>query len=308
MTEIDCPADGCGYSTDSKRGASIHFSSKHPEQEYDFSSKETYSCDFCDDSFKRYAYRVNGENTFCSKDCKHKFEGSDGLDTECAECGDEVHIPPSHIKEVDGYEQKNHFCDKDCESSFKSREWVGEDHPSWDGGREQVYCEECGDRYFVIPSKLETTRFCSVKCRRENHKVEKEEYDCANCGDVVMKMAHNVKGENTTCSDECHKQFMRSIRKGEDNPCWNGGRFEYYGPNWNGQREKALERDDYKCQECDMTLEEHLQQFEQELHVHHKVKRRTIVDEDNPTIEQFELANSLDNLVTLCKVCHKKLE
>jgi 5-methylcytosine-specific restriction endonuclease McrA len=309
MTEIQCPAKDCEYATDSKRGVSIHFSSQHPDQEYDFSSKKEYSCDFCDESFKRYEYRTNSnKNIFCSTECKDSFESSDGLDTTCSECGDKIHVPPSHIDEVDGYEQNNYFCNKECESSFKSREWVGEDHPSWDGGRKQLYCNECGERYFIKKSKTDKSKFCSKDCRRKSWKVDKEEYNCVNCGDIVKKKPYSVKGENTTCSKKCKKEFMSSIRKGEQNPCWEGGRFEYYGPNWAEQREKALARDSHQCQECGMELTEHIEKFDQELHVHHKVPRRQIIDEDEPTFEQFELANSLDNLVTLCNSCHGKLE
>jgi 5-methylcytosine-specific restriction endonuclease McrA len=57
-----------------------------------------------------------------------------------------------------------------------------------------------------------------------------------------------------------------------------------------------------------MGIDEHVQEYNRELEVHHKVKRRQIIDEEEPTIEQFELANSLDNLVTVCTSCHRKLE
>jgi len=311
MTELECPVDGCEYSTETNRGLSIHASAKHPDLDYDFTSRKTDNCDFCGEEYKYYPKQRNREgreNFFCSRECANKFMGKDGLDTECAECGNEIHVPPSQIEEVEGYEQKNHFCNKDCESSFKSREWVGENHPSWDGGRERVSCEECGGTYKVHPHNLEETRFCSMECSRENWKKEKEEYNCASCGDIVKKMAHSVKGENTTCSKECHKKYMSEIRKGESNPAWKGGRFEYYGPNWPEQREAALERDGYSCQECDMTRDQHYQNYDEDLHVHHKVPRRQIIDREEPTLDQFELANSLDNLVTVCTSCHRKLE
>lgn len=281
---------------------------EHVVDEHLTYSKELLFCGNCNKPFCKYSYRTNNDEDFCSRRCADLFKAKDGLDTECTECGDDIHIPPSQVEEVDGYEQKNHFCGKECESSFKSREWVGENHPSWDGGKEQVYCKECGDRYFVIPSKKDKTKFCSEKCRRKDWRKEKQKYECASCGDTVKKMAHNVKGEKTTCSSECHAKYMSSIRKGENNPAWKGGRFEYYGPNWPEQREKKLERDGYKCQECKMTQEEHYQNYNEDLHVHHKVPRRQIIDEEEPTIEQFELANSLDNLLTVCKSCHRKLE
>ena len=311
MAELECPVEECEYSTETNRGLSIHASAKHLDLDYDFSNRETDNCDFCGEEYKYYPSsrnREGRENFFCSRDCADKFKAKDGLDTECSECGDQVHVSPSQVKEVGGYEQKNYFCDKECESSFKSREWVGDNHPSWDGGRERLYCEECGDEYYVKPAKVDQSKYCSANCRVEASKKEKKEYNCANCGDIVKKMPHNVKGENTTCSKKCHKEFMSEIRKGESNPAWKGGRFEYYGPNWPEQREAALERDGHSCQECYMTRDQHYQNYDEDLHVHHKVPRRQIIDREEPTLDQFELANSLDNLVTVCKSCHKKLE
>lgn len=308
MEKFDCPKDGCEKTTKSRRGMTMHARSIH---DIEISWKKTYECAFCADEFEDYPSRresKDSNNYFCSKDCKDSFEAKDGLDTECSECGSEIHVSPSHIEEVGGYEQKNHFCDKSCESSFKSREWIKEDHPSWDGGRERVTCAECGGTYSVHPNQLDETKFCSMECSRENWKKDKQEYNCVNCGDSVMKMSHKVKGENTTCSKECFKEFMSSIRRGEDNPQWKGGRFRYYGPNWDKQREKTLERDNYECQNCKMSRDSHYQHYNEDLHVHHKVPRRQIIDKEEPKIEQFELANSLDNLVTYCKSCHRKLE
>jgi len=274
--------------------------------------KKEYTCANCDESFEDYKSRRESKdsaNHFCSKDCKDSFEAKDGLDTNCAECDSEIHIPPSQVKEVGGYEQKNHFCDKECESKFKKREWVDENHPSWDGGREHLTCNECSETYSVKPSKADQSKFCSRECKRKSWKVDKKEYSCANCNkQVKLKPYVRNKSNEVTCSKKCFKEYLSELRKGEANPQWKGGRFLYYGPNWQDQRSKALERDDYSCEECDMTRDSHYQHYNEDLHVHHKVPRRQIIDEDEPTFEQFELANSLDNLVTLCKSCHKKLE
>lgn len=137
MTEHNCPVESCSYSTDSNRGLSIHASSKHPNLEHDFTNKTEFTCPYCKDTFKDYKSRRSSKNenkNFCSRECKDSFEGRNGLDTTCTECGNNTHISPSQINEVDGYEQKNYFCSKECESVFKKREWKGEEHPSYDGG------------------------------------------------------------------------------------------------------------------------------------------------------------------------------
>jgi len=67
-----------------------------------------------------------------------------------------------------------------------------------------------------------------------------------------------------------------------------------YGANWNEIRYLVRKRDNYSCQICgtDETNNAH--------HVHHKIPFRNFT---NST-----LANRLDNLITLCPICHKRVE
>lgn len=77
-----------------------------------------------------------------------------------------------------------------------------------------------------------------------------------------------------------------------------------YGANWEEQRQKALDRDDYVCQTpgCDRTQEEHLEEFTGGLHVHH-IRPLSTFGEDESEVS-FERANRLDNLVTVCVEHH----
>ncbi len=68
----------------------------------------------------------------------------------------------------------------------------------------------------------------------------------------------------------------------------------YYGANWQKQRQQALERDRYTCQACGKTG------TSQTLHVHHKTPFKSF--------SSFLEANQLHNLVTLCAPCHIKAE
>lgn len=67
-----------------------------------------------------------------------------------------------------------------------------------------------------------------------------------------------------------------------------------YGPNWTRQRNLARQRDQYTCQVCGQV------EKGQAHHVHHKVPFRSF---SSP-----EQANRLENLITLCPVCHQKAE
>jgi len=67
-----------------------------------------------------------------------------------------------------------------------------------------------------------------------------------------------------------------------------------YGPNWEVQRNRARQRDGFRCQLCGAEEGERLH------HVHHKTPFRTFTS--------FIQANMLENLVTLCPECHRRVE
>lgn len=80
---------------------------------------------------------------------------------------------------------------------------------------------------------------------------------------------------------------------GENNPNWKGGYEPYYGPNWRQQRRFARERDNFICQLCGS--EENGRKHD----VHHIIPFRELTD--------YEVANELENLLTLCSSCHRKV-
>jgi DEAD/DEAH box helicase domain-containing protein len=67
-----------------------------------------------------------------------------------------------------------------------------------------------------------------------------------------------------------------------------------YGPNWINQKELARKRDGYHCQICGSS------EIDKAHDVHHKVPFRSF--------KSYLEANQIDNLVTLCSSCHKKVE
>lgn len=76
-----------------------------------------------------------------------------------------------------------------------------------------------------------------------------------------------------------------------------------YGPNWTRQRRQARERDDFTCQHCGareaITGREH--------DVHHIVPFRNFGYIPGENLAYRE-ANALPNLITLCRVCHGKVD
>lgn len=66
---------------------------------------------------------------------------------------------------------------------------------------------------------------------------------------------------------------------------------------FNGMREIVLKRDKMKCLICDMTNNQHLKTFGQSLLVNHI---------DGSGINSIKKNNLLENLETLCCICHSK--
>lgn len=92
---------------------------------------------------------------------------------------------------------------------------------------------------------------------------------------------------------------------GEEAANWSGGHEKYYGPNWIKQREKRIEYDGAQCVVCGMDSEEHKEAVGHDLEVHHIQKLKSFKTGDGT---DYESANRLENLITMCRSCHAKWE
>lgn len=101
---------------------------------------------------------------------------------------------------------------------------------------------------------------------------------------------------------------MDWVPSGSDSPYWNGGQPRYYGPNWTQQRRYAIERDGEKCVICELSREDHFDDFGRDLNVHHKRPLATFPFVDDQYNRDWEAANALSNLLTCCVGCHSDLD
>ncbi len=76
-----------------------------------------------------------------------------------------------------------------------------------------------------------------------------------------------------------------------------------YGPDWPAQRRRARRRDRYTCQHCGAREE----QTGREHDVHHRVPFRHFGYLPGQN-ENYRQANELKNLITLCRVCHARVD
>lgn len=95
------------------------------------------------------------------------------------------------------------------------------------------------------------------------------------------------------CDMECMSKHYAEIYSGENSPTWKGGKGHHYIGNFYHQRNKARNRDNYKCQLCGITEDE----YGQQMSVHHIILYRHFKNKDE--------ANELNNLICLCEKCHR---
>lgn len=203
-----------------------------------------------------------------------------------------------------------------CGESFKGESGVKIHHQKIHNesiAGEEVECDWCGEILQRKKYRIEKfdKQFCDEKCQGEYYDEHmegenavrwdggKEKRSCEICGDVFEARPQR---DRKLCSKECHGVYMRRIQSGEDHPNWKGGSNGYYGKNWNKQRRKARERDNFRCRDCGVSESN----LDRELDVHHITPLRKFKERDD--IIWWEEANKLDNLISFCHTCHKKWE
>lgn len=177
-------------------------------------------------------------------------------------------------------------------------------------------CPVCGKEFKKRVTKDSQAVYCSQECAYKGRSLgytERNVEDGYDTSPTKLELTCQFCGEDFTvdknekdrkyCSRECFLREHKKQMQGENNPAWNGGssyeKRSYRGDNWNEQKNKCYERDDYKCQICGDKC----------------IGRRDIKDGEGEGliqchhIKEYESQddNDLDNLVTLCASCHTKL-
>ena len=132
---------------------------------------------------------------------------------------------------------------------------------------------------------------------RWTRREEEREVRCRGCGKrfAVPRWYAEEGIRLHFCSGECRKAWKRE-RVEEPFHLRLKGRPEYRGGNWEAQAARARSRDGYRCRVCGITEEE----LKRRLDVHHLLPVRLFGSAMD--------ANSLSNLTSVCRSCHKRLE
>jgi len=219
------------------------------------------------------------------------------LNTICDWCSERFYKRPCNKEKFE-----HHFCSKECHGKWLSENNTGEKH--WQYNRIEVKCENCDDTKIVPPSYVENSEntYCDSKCQaeyegRSGHDngrwKPKIRINCEQCdvGFDVHKSRYERKGNNF-CSISCRADWMSENIVGENHHQYKGGTL-YYGETWNRKRKKVQERDENVCQLCQ-------KQPEQKPDVHHI---KPVREFENPNE-----AHTMENMVQLCRSCHRKME
>lgn len=242
------------------------------------------------------------------------------LQGPCTYCGAPVARRPSDAARV-----KHLFCNQTCVAAWRRD---GNHYRRGQASGATRICVTCGTTFYLFPSQLlnphRTGQYCSNSCQgpqigrlkrgstlsaearakisaaRSGKPVPARQKPprvrtCASCGkEFALPKSHNHTAQTRRfCDRACRFAHMRAHP--DLNGRWRGGREPYYGPNWKQQASAARERDHHTCQDCGRRQKRPL------LHVHHLVPRRSFA-------RNFEAANRLDNLLTLCAPCHARRE
>ena len=214
--------------------------------------------------------------TYCSQEC-WKQSVTDRVLTKCECCGKTYEIKRSKA-------DRTRFCSKECQTAAQRN-------------KVHVTCEYCEEDYEIRASRKDSTRFCSRSCKdqwKRSKEPKTTACTCSYCGMSIEKEPYLAnQHDDHFCDDSCRGRWISENQKNSDNPNWKGGVTHEFGENWPRQRRRVMNRDEI-CQICGSDGSD------THLDVHHIVPRSEF--------DIVENANSLLNLVLLCRSCHKQAE
>lgn len=169
--------------------------------------------------------------------------------------------------------------------------------------RSTAECDRCGESFEYYPSDKpgvycpdcveDSEAFLGDPQERDAERVERS---CKHCGRSMSVLRSTVeRGHGKFCGQECFADWLSENVVGEAHHQWEEGNVKYGGDWWRVRRQ-ALERDDHSCRRCGRTREGIGREPDA-----HRVER--VRDFDDP-----QDAHRLDNVVSPCRRCHRRVE
>lgn len=226
---------------------------------------------------------------FCSNECSAAYAKGKGrgwkeekkeTSVSCSQCGNQVVRKNSQL-----FDSGNVFCSRKCYAIY-----LKENSPKL-GPSEKFICDECGKEYYRSPCRKKdgVNHFCSKACAAKHRRSGRILVNCDACGKEYEVTIHAyTKRDRRYCSEECRHEGQRKNHPDR--------RILAYSILWRTIAREVRERDNHTCQQCGKY------QVSPALDVHHIVPAK-----DFP-LENIHIANDPENLITLCRSCHRKVE
>lgn len=198
-----------------------------------------------------------------------------GIKVKCNYCPNILLIKPYHYKK-----NKLHFCDRKCKGKYTSLNLINKNATNFKGGKPK--CLDCSKE---IAYKAKRCKEC-----QNLYQTFRQDPFCLLC--------HKQITWGSTYCNHCRMIIYRKnnpdFNKGENHYNWQGGiSFEPYSQEFNNKlKEQIRKRDNYICQNCSMTEEEHLIVFGKVLTIHH--------------IDYNKMNSTEDNLIAVCNQCNTR--
>ncbi|WP_158058416.1 HNH endonuclease [Halorussus halophilus] len=225
MTTHVCPTCERGFETE--QNLKIHFSERHGGQLL------TQECDYCTNEFY-----VDYAKRFCSRSCCRKSDFQSGTTTSNDKRRKTTRTHSGTTNSNYRRGKTTGTC-KICESEFEY----------YSSSKRGLYCPDCvQNESWQTPPEI-------VGEKNPRWNGGKQIVECDVCGDTVERYPSNI-GDTTVCSEPCRKTWLSEAFTGSGHPNWNGGGNGAYGTGWNETRKKARKRDEDECVVCGITREE----------------------------------------------------
>lgn len=257
----------------------------------------TLTCQCCGKEYTEYSSRIE-RSKYCSRACKDAKQlgqiRKPRIIVQCPACGENFQtVNNSHAKKT---------CSKKCADKLHADTLRQYNQPK-PVSKTEVCCSNCGKAFTKWTYRLQEHNFCSRACcnvwqRSLTPHIYKT---CEICGKklrVLNSLLEIRPNSGRFCSKECLDKGNALRMQGAGNPNWQGGICPYYGPNWPQTSAKIMKRDGYKCKICNSP---------KTIEVHHLIPIRKFVDPIT-NITDYETANQDNNLITVCRGCHIKIE
>jgi len=205
----------------------------------------------------------------------------------CRGCGTEFYDPKSRLE----------YCEN-CEPN------AGTNNGNWSGATESTDCVRCETTFEYYPSNKAGV-YCS-ECVEgaagllptdPDESGEKVTVPCEHCEADLERYPSAVQTSSygSFCDESCYGAWLSENVVGENHHQWEGGAIDY-GNGWWRVRRRALRRDRYLCRNCGRTASD----IGRKPDVHHLQPVRAFDDPSD--------AHTLDNVVSLCRRCHRLAE